>query len=252
MKIKAYGKLNLFLKVIDKKDNYHQLEMVNVLINLHDVLVIKKTKESIKFWCSEESLNNSNNIVYLVTKKIFNDFKIETGVDIKLFKHIPLESGLGGESTDAANTILALDQLFRLNMSFNYYRNISLEFGYDIMFFLKKMKIAKVLDDGTNVIPINLPYKQIFTLIIPDFKVNTKEFFSQYKIVRSDYTIDDFIQKNVLHNDLMTNHPYIDEYKKIEETIKEKIYLTGSGSCVYSIGNINIYKKYKSIKVKTI
>ena len=105
MKLKAYGKINLGLDVVRRReDGYHEVKMIMQTVNIYDRIFIKKNDSGeIKIKTNLFYLpNNSDNIMYKAAKLLFDEFGITKGLDINLQKNIPVSAGMAGGSTDAA------------------------------------------------------------------------------------------------------------------------------------------------------
>ena len=117
--IKAYAKVNLRLKVVGKRPNgYHDLEMINISVDLSDSLSIKKNKSGDIIIRSNNPLlpTDDNNIVHKVVKYIKETYQISDGFEIMIDKKIPIGAGLGGGSSDAAAMINWFNNEYRLNL----------------------------------------------------------------------------------------------------------------------------------------
>ena len=132
--IKARGKVNLTLNVLDKReDGYHDLESVFQIINLYDEMYIEKTNScSLELICNIENLENGNNIIskaYALLRKKHSEIK---GIKVTLIKNIPNESGIGGGSADCANFLIAMNKLFNLNYTKHDLIDIGKTLGADV------------------------------------------------------------------------------------------------------------------------
>ena len=111
MKIKAYAKINLFLRVLGKRpDGYHELESLIQAITLHDDLTLTKVKSGISIRCTDKNIPaGRDNLVYRAALAMQKEARYRglktTGLKIYLHKRIPAGAGLGGGSSDAAATI---------------------------------------------------------------------------------------------------------------------------------------------------
>ena len=94
--IKTRCKINLTLDILNKReDGYHNLQSIMQCIHLYDELYIQKQEHNeIILDCNVEELNNTNNIAYKACKLMKEKYNIETGINVKLIKHIPTEAGL--------------------------------------------------------------------------------------------------------------------------------------------------------------
>ena len=143
--ILAPAKINLYLNVgARREDGYHDIETVMQTVSLFDRLeVTKKTsaeKKEIHLFCRNTKIpSDETNLVYRAAVAFFEEAKIEEyNVEFVLEKKIPSEAGLGGGSSDAAATILALDRLYHTAMSLEIMCKIGARLGADIPFCVKK------------------------------------------------------------------------------------------------------------------
>src|SRR5450432_2408978 len=111
---KAYAKINLTLDVFSKRaDGYHSLASIMQAISLHDTLSLSLRAESgIAFTCDGDQSagipGDSSNLVVRAAQSVLDVGHGETGLQIHLHKQIPAQAGLGGGSSDAAATLLAV------------------------------------------------------------------------------------------------------------------------------------------------
>ena len=135
MTVYAYAKINLFLEVMEKmKDGYHQLESIMQSVTLHDTLKIRKTASGTALKCSETALNSEDNIIIKAAKAFFEKTGIKGGAEIELKKRIPVASGLGGGSADAAATLTALNSLYGAPVSTDELFLLGKSIGADVPF----------------------------------------------------------------------------------------------------------------------
>lgn len=270
--VKANAKINISLKVLSKEQNgYHKLDMFNALIDLSDKLIFKESNtlevKMTKKYCRQE-----DNLCYKVAKYIKEKYKVNKGVKIIIKKRIPAKYGLGGGSSDAAQTIIFLNKYWNLNMTSSEMMSVGYKFGSDIPFFIEGSN-ARVQGFGENIIPIKESIKKEIIIIIPDFGCSTKDVFDKFNKF-SNNEIEEVIQNVINHNkyenlfnDLMCSadmncagkiKDIFDECNKIG--IKTCC-MTGSGSAVVCYcENINEYyktlkktfKNYKIIKTKIL
>lgn len=180
IKINAFAKLNLFLEVVScRSDGYHNIESIFCLINLKDTITIKRICENtIKFSCSDKSLESKNNLVYRAAELIKTKFNLKDGVEINLTKRIPYGSGLGGGSSDCAATMKAMVRLFNLKVSRKKLLNLGKSLGADVPFFLSGFKLAEVGGIGEKLKKIRSNKKIYFVVVKPRFSISTKWAYS--------------------------------------------------------------------------
>lgn len=252
--IEARAKINLSLNVLNKRsDGYHNLESIFQPINLYDELFIEKNNvNNIIFYCSKPSLNNNNNIIiiaYNYLKKLYpNQVK---GVTVRLIKHIPLGAGLGGGSSDCASFLLALNSLFKLNLSTTTLIDIASKIGADVTpCFFKRALVAHGIGEKIKDIDTNMKYYLV--LIKPKLSLSTKAMFNKLdnlKDIKQEFNTKNLIHALETNNlNLLCNNLYnvfeeatydLPIINNLKTALKDEgalaTLLTGSGSCVYGI-----------------
>lgn len=138
MLLASYAKINLHLEVLSKRqDNYHQIETLLCSVSLSDTIKYALTKNrGIKLWSNQPELVSDSNLICKVAKHLELMFQPKMGLEIELNKRIPIAAGLGGGSSNAACTIVALNKLWSLNLNLEKQLSIAASFGSDIAFFL--------------------------------------------------------------------------------------------------------------------
>lgn len=137
MKRKCYAKINLSLdSLYQRDDGYHEIDTIMARINLFDELIINKN-DSGQFLYSSNNNNIGDledNLIYKVWHML-RDRTDNPGLDVKLIKNIPIAAGLAGGSTDAAEMIKGLNELWDLRLSSQEMMDIGARLGADIPFF---------------------------------------------------------------------------------------------------------------------
>ena len=179
MKLRAYAKINLGLKVLGKRsDGYHELEMIMVNVNLYDTLKFKKAN-SISVLMDKNICEMENNIVYKTAKFMKEKYSVDKGVNIFIKKRIPDGGGMGGGSSDAANTIVALNKLWGLNLTRKDMYEIAEHLGSDVPFFILN-RLSVVKGRGEIVHPINKSIDSKILIALPGLRCSTKNIFENY------------------------------------------------------------------------
>lgn len=263
IEIKAPAKINIGLKALSKReDGFHNLSTLFYPINdLYDTLIFEKSNH-FSFLCDVENIpkDDSNLIV-----KAKNILEIETNkkinVKIKLIKRIPTEAGLGGGSSDAATTLISLNEMFSLGLNYEKLITLSLKLGSDVPFFIKpKPSIGK--SRGEILEPIELEIQEPILIVNPKIKVSTKEAFSEiqpfnseidYQSLISNGKIDYQLLKEKVTNDFEKNiFSYYPEIKNIKNIMFENgalfSLMTGTGSTVFGIFN-NVEEAEKVVQL---
>ncbi len=199
---KSPAKVNLFLNILRKRaDGFHDIQSIFQLINLHDELVFKtRNDDIINFQCNVKSLKKDNLIIKAIhAYKRVSKIK-SIGLDIFLNKHIPIGSGLGGGSSNAATTLLALNEIYGHKIKPPSLYKIALSLGSDVPFFLNT-KNAWVEGKGDVITKIFLK-PAWFVMIFGKHNVSTVDIYGLLKIPDepSYYSYDDYINNNFQNN----------------------------------------------------
>ncbi|MBQ8740724.1 MAG: 4-(cytidine 5'-diphospho)-2-C-methyl-D-erythritol kinase [Clostridia bacterium] len=134
MKLKANAKINLTLDVIGKRDDgYHLIDSVFQSVSLCDEISVEKC-DAIVVRCTDSTISDKSNIAYKAAEKFFEYVGLNGGAEIVIQKHIPLASGMGGGSADAAAVIVALDKLYGTKLTKTQLCEIGLSVGADVPF----------------------------------------------------------------------------------------------------------------------
>jgi 4-diphosphocytidyl-2-C-methyl-D-erythritol kinase len=179
----SFAKINLSLHILGKRpDGYHEIQTVLQSVSLHDTLNFATTDEGeISFSCDEDSLDlDANNLVVRAAEALRNQFAVKAGARINLEKRIPVQGGLGGGSSNAAVTLLALARLWKLPASSADLLKLSATLGADVPFFLEG-GCAVATGIGTDLTPLpDLP-KQHILIIKPRAMVSTSDAYKALK-----------------------------------------------------------------------
>lgn len=174
------AKLNLFLDILHKRDDgFHEVETIIAPISLADNLIFRLTdKSEVKIYCSSDTLQESENIIYKVACFLKDTYNVKNGVEIKLKKNIPLAAGLGGGSSNAAVTIQVLNSIWKLNLSMTDIHRIVSHFGSDINFFLEN-NTALLKGRGEIVREtFPTPYIENILLVNPGIEIASRNAYS--------------------------------------------------------------------------
>jgi 4-diphosphocytidyl-2-C-methyl-D-erythritol kinase len=149
-------KVNLLLNILGKRsDGFHELETVIHPLNFFDRLTFARRGRSVELACGEPALpTDSRNLVHRAATAFLQAAQIHDGVHIRLDKNIPLAAGLGGGSSNAATTLLGLNELFGAPLSPATLQEIAAELGSDVPFFLQN-KPALATGRGEKIQPLD-------------------------------------------------------------------------------------------------
>jgi 4-diphosphocytidyl-2-C-methyl-D-erythritol kinase len=224
----APAKINLFLRVLRKRaDGYHDIFSLMQKISLYDELTFAHYPRGIVLHCPGSDLpENDNNLVVRAAKAIFDYCDYQSGIKITLVKKIPMTAGLGGGSSDAATTLIALNKLCSLKLKKNELIKLGAKIGADVPFFIfGNAALASGIGDKLKHLR-NLPPLDLI-LIKPSFELSTKMVYENLNLrltmEKNNYSIPrildlgDIVQ--VLHNDLesvsIKIHPELTDLKQM-------------------------------------
>ena len=173
-KIKAPAKLNLRLKITGRrKDGYHELSSIMVPISLFDLLELRVVPHGIALQCEGIAVPpDETNLVYRAAQTFFARAGIQIGVTVKLVKKIPVAAGMGGGSSDAAATLLALSRIWPRALPPSEVHRIALDLGADVPFFLE-CKPALASGIGEILEPLAEWPSYWYVVVNPGLEVST-------------------------------------------------------------------------------
>lgn len=257
VKIRAPAKINLGLRVVGRRvDGYHLLDTIMVPVSLYDeVLITKSAREvgssssKLTVTCDSPAVpSDEGNIVFRAANLIIEENSIRERVKIHIRKRIPIGAGLGGGSSDAAATLIAMNSLFGLNYSTRRLKKQAYGLGADVPFFID-CRPARARGIGECLTPIkSLPWEWA-VIVYPGFPVATawvyRKFAAKLTKLMANTSIISPLKKSsgqprLLVNDLesvtMARYPRIKSLKR--ELIAEGAagaLMSGSGSAVFGL-----------------
>jgi len=250
--VKAYAKINLILDVLGKReDGYHEVEMIMQAISLHDLLNIKPYK-GITVTSNDPLVpSDERNLAYQAARLILDKYPSIPGAEINIEKHIPVEAGLAGGSSDAAAVILGMNKLYNLNMDKAEMFKISGQLGSDIPFCITgPTAFAKgrgeVVEEFTPCPPLWV------VLIKPFFGVKTAEVYRNLNIseIRSHPNLKGYLSAlenqdvsyilnnthNVLEYSTFKLYPAVQDLKnQLMDMGAKSILMSGSGPTIFTL-----------------
>jgi 4-diphosphocytidyl-2-C-methyl-D-erythritol kinase len=251
---KAYAKVNIFLKIVGKRGDYHELLSRFVKVeNLYDELEFKEKQSSKEFELKGEfgCPLKSNTIykAYLSTCKIGFEKELKEFFAYKSLhvrKNIPSFAGLGGGSSDAAIFLHMINKEVSLGLSNKELADIGLEVGADVPFFIYDYNSANVSGIG-EVVEEFIEKPLHVKIITPDIKCDTR---AVYRAFRDNYKVDiDLAQKMAKlstkellnsYNDITLNDLFgaaLKIYPELEKYRKKEWFFSGSGSSFFKVEN---------------
>jgi 4-diphosphocytidyl-2-C-methyl-D-erythritol kinase len=247
------AKINIGLNIIEKReDGYHNLESLFYPTGLTDILEIVKGSEghrsdiqSFKVTGAKIIEPVEKNLCFKAFELLKHDFNLPP-VQIHLHKIIPLGSGLGGASSDAAFTIKMINRIFNLQLTYQKMLDYAGKLGSDCPFFISNKPVLAT-EKGNRFTPIKLDLKNFFlVLVYPNIQIKSSYAYKYVVPEQKTKSLSDLLilppekWKGIVCNDF--EKPISGLYPEIAK-IKEKLYclgalycsMSGSGSAVYGI-----------------
>ena len=177
--VQAPAKLNLFLHVLgERPDGYHELETLFERIDLADELTFEPADASLSLTCDDPTLSvGEENLVLQAARLLQHTCRVPRGARIHLRKRIPIAAGLGGGSSDAASTLLALNALWRLELPMAELLRLGATLGSDVSFFLYQVPFAIGQGRGERCESIPVDSCLAHVLVTPSARVSTKDVY---------------------------------------------------------------------------
>lgn len=169
----APAKINLVLEVLGKRDDgYHEIKSVMQTINICDKIILEPDY-SLSLNCNLPEIQNKENLVYRAALLLKKSMGLKKGVKITLEKQIPAGAGLGGGSSDAANTLISLNKFWKLNLDTFYLLKLAGELGSDVPFFIYG-GTGMIEGRGEIVTSLKCLHKLWYVICVPDIKIDNK------------------------------------------------------------------------------
>ena len=234
----APAKLNLILHITGRReDGYHLLQTVFQFIDFSDSLDFALRNDGVISRQSNwEGVAEADDLIVRAAKALQLESSCQQGVDIHLEKKLSVGGGLGGGSSDAATTLVALNHLWDLGLSVDQLVDIGLKLGADVPVFVRG-KAAWAEGIGEKLTPID-PRESWYLVIKPDCYISTVEVFNSSDLTRNTppIRIRDFLRDGG-HNDCESVVKNL--YPEVAEALDwlgqlSDARMTGTGSCVFA------------------
>jgi 4-diphosphocytidyl-2-C-methyl-D-erythritol kinase len=238
----APAKLNLFLHVVGRRrDGYHLLQTIFRFIDLHDILhfslrddgVVRRTN-------AIEGVAEQDDLTVRAARLLQSETGCHKGADITVEKHIPLGGGLGGGSSDAATTLIALNRMWSLGLSRNRLMELGLQLGADVpVFVFGENAFAEGVGEELQAYPLAEAW---YVVLFPPVQVPTARIFAHPELTRDTVSITmrallEGQTEQPLHNDLQPVvcdlYPDVANYMAWLDNYGKAL-MTGSGACVFA------------------
>jgi 4-diphosphocytidyl-2-C-methyl-D-erythritol kinase len=247
MQVIAPAKINLSLRVLGRRsDGFHEIETFMSPVSLWDEIKIEQQsgKQEIALRCDDLSVpQGEDNIVVRAAKVFFEETKITGGVSIALKKRIPHGAGLGGGSSDAASTLLALNELFETNLPREALAKMAEMVGSDVPFFIFQ-SAAACKGRGELVSPARLREQLSVLLLKPEFGVPTQWAYSLWRDSREisgvSYVAQEFAEQTFmddLERPVFEKFVFLAQLKMwlLKQSEVGAALMSGSGSTVFAV-----------------
>ncbi|MEC7118295.1 MAG: 4-(cytidine 5'-diphospho)-2-C-methyl-D-erythritol kinase [Pseudomonadota bacterium] len=234
----APAKLNLFLHITGRRaDGYHQLQTVFQLIDACDWLTFTAQHDAALRFDSAFVLDPASNLVLRAARLLQQHSQTPYGCQIHLDKRLPVGGGIGGGSSDAATTLLALNHLWQLDYSIEELAQLGLQLGADVPVFVRGRN-AWAEGVGEQLTVVDLPQTR-YLVLQPDCFISTGDLFSQ-EILTRDTAITTFAAYRSLPDSFGNDCESVARqlFAPVAEALDYlaqfgQARLTGTGACVF-------------------
>ena len=239
IRVPSPAKLNLFLHITGRRDDgYHELQTIFQLIDLSDWLEFTQTDD---LQISIDGLNSvdlEHNLIYKATQILKPYAQKITGLSIRVEKNIPMGAGLGGGSSDAATTLIVVNQLWQCGLSIEQLAKLGVKLGADVPIFVYGRN-AWAEGIGEQLTFIDLEQKK-YIVLKPDCFISTQLLFSQKTLTRNTktstfcaYQLTPFNFGNNFEPLARSLYPEVNEAMQYLDQFGIAK-LTGTGACVFT------------------
>ena len=257
IELKAYGKINIGLDVIRKReDGYHDLDMIMQTVGVYDDVIISR-KDGTQTYEIEVSTdadvlpNDKGNLAFMAAKVLMEAYDIKAKVKIHINKRIPIAGGMAGGSADCAAVLRGVNQLFQLGLTDEQLQEYGVKLGADVPYCIvggtkRAQGIGEILTD------LPTPPKCYVIIAKPDAFVSTKFVYSHIRPaqIENHPDIDGIIESikagdlygmcekiaNVMEDVTIPEYPII---QKVKDILKSNgavnALMSGSGPTVFGI-----------------
>ena len=232
------AKLNLFLHITGRRENgYHELQSIFQLIDLFDWLEFTQTNDPAILIDGLNDVDQEQNLIYKAIQILKPYAQNITGLNIRIEKNIPMGAGLGGGSSNAATTLIVVNQLWQCGLNTEQLAELGVQLGADVPIFVHGRN-AWAEGIGEHLTFIDLDQKQ-YIVLKPDCFISTQLLFSQKTLTR-DTKPTKFCAYQLKPSDFRNNfeplarclYPEVDEAMQYLDQFGTAK-LTGTGACVF-------------------
>jgi len=239
IRVPSPAKLNLFLHITGRRaDGYHELQSIFELIDLYDWMNFYPNDDSAIEIAGLEQVDLKNNLIYRAAEILKPYAQKLCGLKIKIEKNIPMGAGLGGGSSNAATTLIVLNQLWECGLKQEQLADYGVKLGADVPIFIYG-KNAWAEGIGEHLSFIDLAQKQ-YIILKPDCFISTQLLFSQKTLTRDSkpttfcaYQLKPSSFGNNFEPIARSLYPQVDEAMHYLDQFGQAK-LTGTGACVFT------------------
>ncbi|OTG59621.1 4-(cytidine 5'-diphospho)-2-C-methyl-D-erythritol kinase [Acinetobacter sp. ANC 3903] len=239
IRVPSPAKLNLFLHITGRRDNgYHELQSIFQLIDLYDWLEFSQSASPEISIDGLSSVDLEQNLIFKATQILKAYAKAYSGLNISIEKNIPMGAGLGGGSSDAATTLIVVNQLWQCGLNIEQLAELGLKLGADVPIFIHGRN-AWAEGIGEHLTFIDLDQKQ-YIVLKPDCFISTQLLFSQKTLTRDTkptkfcaYQLKPFNFGNNFEPLARSLYPEVNEAMQYLDQFGIAK-LTGTGACVFT------------------
>lgn len=239
LSVPAPAKLNLMLHIIGQRDDgYHNLQTLFQFIDYGDELAFRRRSDNkITLTPNIDSVPFDDNLIVRAARLLQQQSTHRLGVDIQLTKRLPMGGGLGGGSSDAATTLLTLNQLWQLSLPLDQLADLGVRLGADVPVFVQG-QAAFAEGIGEVLTPVPELAEPWYLVVCPQVHVNTAKIFSNKYLTRNTPAINirTALRQEGRNDCQATVSMLYPEIGKILNLLN-KISLakmTGTGACLFS------------------
>ncbi|MGE8561924.1 MAG: 4-(cytidine 5'-diphospho)-2-C-methyl-D-erythritol kinase [Acinetobacter sp.] len=239
IRVPSPAKLNLFLHITGRRDNgYHELQSIFQLIDLTDWLEFTQMDDPTISIKGLSSVDLEQNLIYKATQILKPYAQKLTGLSIAIEKNIPMGAGLGGGSSNAATTLIVVNQLWQCGLSIEQLADLGVKLGADVPIFVHGRN-AWAEGIGEHLTFIDLEQKK-YIVLKPDCFISTQLLFSQKTLTRNTktstfcaYRLKPFNFGNNFEPLARSLYPEVNEAMQYLDQFGIAK-LTGTGACVFT------------------
>lgn len=239
IRVPCPAKLNLFLHITGQRTNgYHELQTIFQLIDLYDWLEFEPNETNEIILDGLSGVEQKDNLIYKAAEKLKPYAQKFCGLNIRIEKNIPMGAGLGGGSSNAASTLIVLNQVWQCGLNIQQLADIGQSLGADVPVFVHGRN-AWAEGIGEHLTFIDLDQKQ-YIVLKPDCFISTQLLFSQ-KILTRNSKPSKFCAYQIKPSDFGNNFEPLARnlYPEVNEAMQYLdqfgiAKLTGTGACVFT------------------